>query len=442
MLTLLIILLALAFIILAIIKFDIHPFLALLVGAIMYGLLSGMSPELIVQSISEGFGGVLGSIGLLILLGVIIGTFLEKTGGAFVIAQKILAWIGEKSVMLAMMITGYILSIPVFGDSTFIMLNPINKSLSFKGKLPFAATTIALTMGITASHSLVPPTPGPIAAAGILDADLGMVIFWGLIISLSSLVPCFFYAKYFASRINLIPQFAEEEKTTEEKKYPSLGKCFLPIIIPLLLIVLNSVAKYPTQPFGENTFTAVLSFLGSPVIALLIGAFLSFMLPAKFDKSLLSASGWFGEAIVIAAPVILITGAGGVFGKMLQNSGIADLVSDSISGGNLSLFLPFLMALALKGAQGSSTVALVTTASIVAPLLPSLGLDTPTLRVFTVLATGAGATAPSHANDSFFWAMTQLTGMNIKQGYQSHSVGTLILATTAISLIFLITTFI
>ena len=195
MLTLLIILLTLAFIIFAIIKFDIHPFLALLVGAIFYGLLSGMPPELIVQSISEGFGGVLGSIGLLILLGVIIGTFLEKTGGAFVIAQKILAWIGQKSVMLAMMVTGYILSIPVFGDSTFIILNPINKSLSFKGKLPFAATTIALTMGITASHSLVPPTPGPIAAAGILDADLGMVIFWGLIISLSSLIPCFFYAK-------------------------------------------------------------------------------------------------------------------------------------------------------------------------------------------------------------------------------------------------------
>ena len=129
--------------------------------------------------------------------------------------------------------------------------------------------------------------------------------------------------------------------------------------------------------------------------------FLSFTLPSKFDKSLLSASGWFGEAIIIAAPVILITGAGGVFGKMLQNSGIADLVSDNLSGGNLSLFLPFVMALALKGAQGSSTVALVTTASIVAPLMPSLGLDTPTLRVFTVLATGAGATAPSHANDSF-----------------------------------------
>ncbi len=442
MLTLLIVLLALAFIIVAIIKFEIHPFLALFVGAIAYGLLSGMSAELILKSISDGFGGVLGRIGLLIILGVIIGTFLEKTGGAFVIAQKILRYIGEKSVMLAMMLTGWVLSIPVFGDSTFIMLNPINKSLSFKGKLPFAATTIALTLGVTASHSLVPPTPGPIAAAGILGADLGLVIFWGIIVSLIALIPCFFFAKYYASRIDLVPQFAEVEKTTEVKKYPSFGKSFLPIIVPLLLIVLASIASYPTHPFGENAFASIIIFIGNPLIALLLGTFLSFMLPEKLDKTLLSSTGWFGEAIIIAAPVVFITGAGGVFGAMLQNSGIADLVSGNVAGGNWSLLLPFFMALALKTAQGSSTVALVTTASIVAPLLPTLGLDTPILKVFTVLAIGAGATAVSHANDSFFWAMTQLTGMNIKQGYQSHSVGTLLLACTAIVTIYVITSFI
>jgi gluconate:H+ symporter, GntP family len=439
MLPFLIILISLGFIIVAIIKYDIHPFLALFVGAIAYGLLAGMSTDLIIQSITEGFGGVLGRIGLLILLGVIIGTFLEKTGGAFVIAQKVLSWIGEQSVMLGMMITGYILSIPVFGDSAFIMLNPINKSLSFKGKLPFAATTIAISLGVTASHSLVPPTPGPIAAAGILEADLGMVIFWGIIVSALALVPCYFFIKYYVSRIELVPLFANLEKTTEVKKYPSAGKSFLPIIIPLLLIILASIAAYPTRPFGENNFTAIILFIGNPVMALLLGAFLSFTLPARFDRSLLSSSGWFGEALVIAAPVILITGAGGVFGRMLQNSGIADLVSGNVTAGNWSLLLPFLMAMALKTAQGSSTVALVTTASIMAPLLVTLGLDSESMRVFTVLAIGAGATAISHANDSFFWAMTQLTGMNVKHGYQAHSVGTLILACTAIALIYLIT---
>ncbi|WP_373511822.1 GntP family permease, partial [Persicitalea sp.] len=439
MLTLLTILLALALIIISIIKFDIHPFLALFVGAIIYGLLAGMDGELILKSISEGFGGVLGSIGLLILLGVLIGTFLEKTGGAFVIAQKILAVIGEKSVMLAMMITGYILSIPVFGDSAFIMMNPINKSLSFKGKLPYASTTVALTLGISASHSLVPPTPGPIAAAGILNADLGMVIFYGFIISALALVPAYFFVKYFTKNVHLIPQFAEVESNVQHGKRPSLGKSFLPVIIPLVLIVLASIAKYPTQPFGDNPFTTVLLFVGSPVIALLIGAFLAFSLPEKFDAKLLSSSGWVGESLLIAAPVILITGAGGVFGKMLQNSGIAELVSANLNAASWGIFLPFLMALALKTAQGSSTVALITTASIVAPLLAALGLDSETMRVFAVLAIGSGAIAISHANDSFFWAMTQLSGMNIKQGNQTHSLGTLVLSVSAIMIIYVLT---
>lgn len=442
MITLLIILVALAFIMVAIVKYDIHPFLALFVGAIFYGLLSGMSTDLILKSISDGFGGVLGSIGLLILLGVMIGTFLEKTGGALVIAQKILSWIGEKRVISAMMFSGYILSIPVFGDSTFIMMNPISKSLSLKGKVPYAATTIALALGATASHSLVPPTPGPIATAGIYEAELGMVIFWGFIVSLITLIPSYLFVKKVVSKFPLEPKFAVSNPENELKNTPTAFKSFLPIIIPLVLIVMASIAKYPTQPFGNNLFTDIILFLGSPVIALLLGTFLSFTLPAKYDKKLLSSSGWIGEAILIAAPVILITGAGGVFGKMLQNSGIGDLVSSSLSGASWGIFLPFLIAFSLKTAQGSSTVAMITTASIIAPLLGTLGLDSETMRVFAVLATGAGAMAVSHANDSFFWAVTQLSGLSIKQGNQSHSLGTFIMSITAISMIYLISLFV
>ncbi|MDA0195665.1 MAG: GntP family permease [Bacteroidetes bacterium] len=442
MLLIFLVLLALAFIVLAIIKYDIHPFLALFIGAIGYGLASGMPGALILQSITDGFGGVLGRIGLLILLGVIIGTFLEKTGGAFVIAQKVLSWIGEKSVMLAMMITGYILSIPVFGDSTFIMLNPISKSLSFKGKVPYAATTVALALGATASHSMVPPTPGPIAAAGILGADLGTVIFLGLIISVIALIPCYFFIGYATANINIIPKFAAGEEETSSEKFPSVGKSFLPIVVPLVLIVLSSIANYPTQPFGQNSFTTVLQFIGNPIIALLLGAFMSFALPKKFEIKLLSSSSWVGDALLIAAPIILITGAGGVFGKMLQNSGIADLVSNNLDNARWGLFLPFVMALVLKTAQGSSTVALITTASVMAPLLASLGLDTEMLKVLTVLSIGAGAMAISHANDSFFWVMTQMSGMSVKQGNQSHSLGTLILSCTAMFIIYVITFFI
>jgi GntP family gluconate:H+ symporter len=441
MLIILTILLALALILVAIVKFDIHPFIALFVGAIVYGLMSGMSTELILKSISDGFGGVLGSIGLLILFGVIMGTFLEKTGGALVIAEKILSWIGEKSVKLSMMICGYVLSIPVFGDSTFIMLNPISKSLSLKAKVPYAATTIAVALGATASHSLVPPTPGPIATAGILDADLGMIIFWGIIISLISLIPAYIFIQKVVVKVPLEPKVAEIDPLVKNAKSPSAFKSFLPVLVPLILIILASIAKYPTKPFGENTFTLMIEFVGSPVIALLLGVFLSFTLPAKFDRKLLSASGWMGEAILIASPVILITGAGGVFGKMLQNSGIGDLVSVHMSGVSWGIFLPFLIAFSLKTAQGSSTVAMITTASIIAPLLGSLGLDSETMKVFTVLSIGAGAMAISHANDSFFWAVTQLSGLSIRQGNKTHSLGTMILSFTAILVIFVITLF-
>jgi GntP family gluconate:H+ symporter len=438
MILILTILFALAIILIAIVKFDIHPFLALFVTAILYGLLSGMSGDLIIKSISEGFGGVLGSIGLLILLGVFLGTFLEKTGGALVIAEKILDWIGKKAVTKAMLLCGYILSIPVFGDSTFIMLNPISKSLSIKSKVPYAATTIAVALGATASHSLVPPTPGPIATAGILEADLGMVIFWGLIVSLITLIPSYYFIKKVVYKIDLEPQVSEIDPEKIEKKFPTATKSFMPVVLPLLLIVLASIAKYPSQPFGDGLFTTIITFIGNPVIALLLGVFLSFSLPSKFDYKLLSSSGWIGEAILIAAPVILITGAGGVFGKMLQNSGIGDMVGESLSSASWGIFLPFLIAFSLKTAQGSSTVAMITTASIIAPLLGPMGMDSESMRVLAVLATGAGAMAISHANDSFFWAVTQLSGLKISQGNRTHSLGTIIMSFTAIALIFLI----
>lgn len=439
MLTLLIILVALGLILLAIVKYDIHPFLALFVGAIIYGLMMGMPTDLIIKSISEGFGGVMGSVGLLILLGVIMGTFLEKTGGAIVIANRILKWIGEKFVNLSLMLSGWVLSVPIFGDSTIIMMNPIAKSLASKSKISYAATIVALSLGAMASHALVPPTPGPIAAAAILGADLGQMIIWGLVVSLITLIPLYFFVNKFVVKIPLEPQLIADEQKLEKKELPTFFNSLLPVIIPLILIILASIANYPTKPFGESAYTQVIQFIGSPVISLLIGALLSFTLPKKFDRKLLSSSGWIGESILLAAPVILITGAGSVFGKMLQNSGVGDLVTSNMSDANWGIFLPFLIAFALKTAQGSTTVAMITTASIIAPILGQLGLDSETMKVFTALAIGAGSLCISHANDSGFWVVTQLSGMSIKQGNMSHSLGTLIAGVTAILLIFVLT---
>lgn len=426
---------ALAFIIVGIVRWKIHPFFVLLLAAIAYGFITGMGVNEIISSVNDGFGSIMGKIGLIIFFGVAIGTILEKSGGAVVIATRMIKLIGEKSIHLAMMLTGYLLSIPVFADSAFIIMNSLNKALSHKAKVSYAGTTAALALGLTATHVMVPPTPGPIAAAGILDAELGSVILWGLIISSLSLVTCYFFATKIASRID-IP--IKMETSPDALHKPKLGLSLLCIIVPIVLIVIKSVFDYPGLELTGSALYPVISFLGSPVIALLVGVILSLLLPEKLDEKVYSATGWLGDALRIAAPIMLITGAGGIFGAMLQNSGFADLITESFSGMSIGLFFPFLLAACLKTTQGSSTVALITTASIVAPMMPALGLDDAFMKTMTVLAIGAGSTVVSHANDSFFWVLTQLTGMDVKQGNQIQTVGTLIFGTTAIILIFCI----
>ena len=436
MIYILALIIALTLIVVGIVKWKIHPFFVLLFAAIVYGFITGMQVSQIVDSINSGFGSIMGKIGLIIFFGVAIGTILEKSGGAMVIATRLLKLIGEKSIHLAMMATGYLLSIPVFADSAFIIMNSLNKALSDKAKVAYAGTTAALAFGLMATHVMVPPTPGPIAAAGILDAELGSVILWGLLVSMVALVPCYFFSTKIASRIH-IPIHLEKTEDTLHK--PKLWISLLSIVVPIILIVAKSIADYPGMNMGESFFYPMISFLGSPVIALLIGIILALLMPKKLDEKVYSATGWLGDALRIAAPIILITGAGGIFGAMLQNSGIADFIANAFTDIQIGLFLPFLLAACLKTTQGSSTVALITTASIVAPMLVALGLDDPFLRTMTVLAIGAGSTVVSHANDSFFWVLTQLTGMDVKQGNQIQTAGTLIFGISAILVIFAIT---
>lgn len=425
--------LALGFIILGIVRWKIHPFFVLLLAAMGYGFISGMDVQQIIASINDGFGSIMGKIGLIIFFGVAIGTLLEKSGGALVIATQLLRLLGEKSVHLAMMFTGFILSIPVFADSSFIIMNSLNKAITRKAKLAFGGTTAALALGLTATHVFVPPTPGPIAAAGIVGAELGSLIFWGLIVSIFALIPCYFFATRIASRVNIPIQLEPPASTSYQ---PRLSYSILCILIPILLIVGKSIVDFPANDFSDTWFYPIISFLGTPVIALLIGVALGLLLPEKLNTEIYSSSGWLGEAVVISAPIILITGAGGIFGTMLQNSGIGDMIANFFSAGSMGLFLPFILAACLKTTQGSSTVALITAASIIAPMMPALGLDTSMEKTLTVLAIGAGSTVVSHANDSFFWVLTQLTGMDVKQGNQIQTLGTLLLGVSAFIVIF------
>ncbi len=358
-----------------------------------------------------------------------IGTFLEHTGGAYAMANRILRITGKKKVPLTMSIIGYIVSIPVFADAGFVILMPLNKALSKQANISLAGTSVALALGLMTTHCLVPPTPGPIAAAGILEADLGLVIILGIAVSVFTMAVGWLYATKIAARhfIDPNPELSESALEEKLKQAPRAMKAFLPIVVPIILIVLRSISDFPTEPFGNGQLKDILGFIGNPVIALLIGLLLAFTLPRKFDRNMLSTTGWIGQSLINAALIVMITGAGGAFGMILRNSEIAAVLGDYLVDARIGILLPFIISTALRIAQGSSTVALITTASLMVPLMEPLGLDSGIARALVVLAIGAGSMVASHTNDSLFWIFTQMTGMDVKTGLRIHTVGTVVI---------------
>lgn len=434
--------LAVVFIIVSSTRWKLHPFLSLILAAILFGLFSGMPLDTIISSINQGFGNTLGGVGLIIIMGVIIGAFLEHSGGALKLAESVLKVTGEKRVPLGMSLIGYIVSIPVFADSGFMLLSPLNKALTKKAKLSLSVTAIALAAGLMASHAMVPPTPGPIAAAYELGADLGLVIAYGFVISLTSLMIVLMIIKPITAKIYIDPDLGDEEVALKPNNTnsPSAFKSFLPIIIPIIFIVVRSFNEYGGYIETGLVFELI-NFIGTPIIALLIGGGLSFLLPKDFDRSLLSTDGWVGKALKDAAIIIMITGAGGIFGMVLRNSGIATEISDLLGDYQIGILLPFLVSAAIKTAQGSSTVAMITTAALVSPLVGDLGLASDSALALSVIAIGAGSLVVSHANDSFFWVLTQMTGMSITQGYKLHSLTSGLIGCIAMIIIYILSLF-
>jgi GntP family gluconate:H+ symporter len=261
----------------------------------------------------------------------------------------------------------------------------------------------------------------------------------GLAVSTVTVFAAWIFASKFASRVFIDPNPNETEEQIIEKikEAPSAVNAFIPIIIPILLIVLKSVSDFPTNPLGTGFGKTFFGFIGEPVIALIIGVFFAFRLPKNFDRNMLSTTGWVGKALLSSAVIILITGAGGSFGMVLRNSGIADILGSSLSKINLSIWLPFIIAASLKSAQGSSTVAAITAASVMAPLMAILGFDSPLEKALVVSAIGAGSMVVSQVNDSFFWVVTQMSDMNVKTGYKLHTLGTLVIGFTAMIVVWI-----
>ncbi len=443
--------LAIVFIVVSTARWKLHPFLALLLASFGVGLFAGLPGAQTVTAITDGFGGTLGSIGIVIAAGTVIGVMLEKSGSTRVIADLVVRGIGKARSALAMSITGAIVSIPVYCDSGYVILSPLNRSLASESKQSLATFAVALSMGLYTTHVFVPPTPGPIAAAGTLEADVGSVILLGLAVTVPVIIATYLFATYIGRRIWIDPSEpvaadqpagTGKEPAVEKGNRPSATRALLPILLPMLLIALGSVASLPAAPFGEGWAVEAINFMGDPNTALIIGVFLAFGTIAPSVRGPKVYGEWVGKGLRSAGTIILITGAGGAFGSVLRATEIGSFLGQMLAEWNIGIFLPFLIAAALKTAQGSSTVAIITTASIMLPLLPAAGLAGGLGPVLVTLAIGAGAMTVSHANDSYFWVVSQFSGMDVSQAYKLQTAGSAVAGITGMAAVFVLSLFV
>ena len=420
-------------------KYRINAFLVLIGVSFVFGLLIGLPALDVVVGIKNGFGGTLTSIGIVIVAGTILGTILEKTGAALSMTRAILNMVGKSHAPLAMNIAGYIVSIPVFCDSGYVILNPLNKALAKESGISMTVMAVALSTGLYATHTMVPPTPGPIAAAETLGADLGKVILLGLIAAIPASLSGLLWATKFAKRYEIEPEIQGTYSEIVKKfgKLPNTLLSFLPIVLPIVLILLKSVAEFPTKPYGNGDFRVFLSFIGDPVTALILGVLCSLLLVHKGELKK-AISDWMGEGIKESAIILVITAAGGSLGAIIKASPITDFIKTNMASMHLGILLPFIISAALKTAQGSSTVAIVTTAGIMAPLLQTLGLD----PALTTIAIGAGSMVVSHANDSYFWVVSQFSGMPVNTAYKAYSSATAVEGVVAFLMVLVLSLFV
>ena len=433
--TLLIFILAILLMVLAIARWKIHPFLAIIATALVLAVVLGVPLKTIPDVIGRGFSSIFTGIGLVIIFGTIIGTVLEKTGAAVAMARGVERVVGRRFPRLAMMLIGWIVSIPVFCDSGFVLVSPIGKSLARRTAQPQASLMLALGAGLFASHVFIPPTPGPVAAAGMmgLDDNLLMVITVGVVISLISLIPAYFFAGKIGKRITTAGVDIDEGQNIEETKNGHFINDY-----QLKNIGINKLVSLVVMP---EWLAAILTFLGKPVIAIMV-AFLC-CLPLLAKRRMLKESyGIINDSLMTAGPIIFITAAGSVLGSVIVESGFVEILKQytgTLSA--LGVIFPFLIAAILKSAQGSSTVAITTTASLMGmfgdagSMMHALGFTTPLAATLVVMAIGAGAMTVSHANDSYFWVVTGFGGIRTTDGYRSFTLMTLIMGVTAIALI-------
>lgn len=437
---------AIGFMIYSISKLRIHPFLSIMGVSLLFAMVAGIPLAEIPGVIGIGFSNTFKSIGIVIIFGALIGTLLEKSGAALKMADTVVRWVGKRNPELAMLIMGWIVSIPVFCDSGFVILNPIRKALVKRTAKSSVACTVALSMGLYIAHCFIPPTPGPIAAANTLfqglgqEANLLLVILMGVAASILPLIASYIFAVAIGKKVRANDEADLDGEITQtyEELVASYGKLpnalvsFAPIVVPILLMAFASALAM------AGIQNAVIAFLGTPIIAIAVGAILA-LFPLASQNKLGEFHKLTNQTLEVSGPILFITAAGGVLGNVIASTSMVEFIKQNAQTISLlGLMFPFLLSAVLKTAQGSSTVALVTTAGIVAPMLPTLGLAAPVLTALTVIAIGAGAMTVSHANDSYFWVVTNFGAMKVEDGYKTQTLGTLVVGLASLINVYLI----
>ena len=413
-------------------RLKVHPFFALSLVSVLLGVGAQLPATEVLGIMKDGFGQVMKSLGFIIVLGTALGIMLERTGRTTAIASFILRRVGARHAAFAMSITGFIVGMPIFCDSGFIVLSGLSNSLARKAGLAAASVSVCLATGLYAVHCLIPPHPGAAAAAGIIGVDFGRVLLFGIPVALPAMLVGYGWAVYAGKSV----AFSEETESAEAEappKHYNVLSSLLPLLVPILLIGLKSFLVKPTQ---TSSFAQALAFVGDPSIALVIGIVLCFIGKGNRDRETVSAM--LREAVEKSGGILVIIGAGGAFGHVLAATKIGDHFSDVLPLQHLGILFPFLLTFLLKTAQGSSTVAILTAASLTFPLLPALGMDTENGKLLCVLAMGGGSMMISHANDAYFWVISRFGGVAMEPMLKVYTVATVGMGLTTLLMVYLL----
>jgi len=416
---------------LLVVTLRVPAFLALLITSLLVGLSSGLEPQQVIDSIKNGMGGTLGFVAIVVGLGAILGQILESSGGIQRIADSLIQSFGSGKIQWSLGVTGFIVAIPVFFDVAFIILAPLLYGLANRSGRSLLYYAIPLLAGLAITHSFIPPTPGPIAVAELVKADLGWVILFGALAGIPAMIIAGpWFGQFIANRLFVpVPEAHRDQSTAADVSAPSFAWMSSIILLPLVLIMLATTA--PFVLVAESPLLTVVSFLGHPFVALTIATILALIIARKkCDLSREALLNIANKGLEPAGVVILITGAGGAFKQVLIDSGVGQMLASVFIEAQFSVFiLGFLIAAITRVAQGSATVAMITGAGLMAPILELQPMSAPSLGLL-VIAISSGATILSHVNDSGFWLVSRYLGLSEKDTLKTWTV-----MTTLISLV-------